>query len=46
MKQQVVLPPDIWWLLRVPVKPGESTPMNLALWWAWQWLTPHDEVVA
>ena len=36
-----VLPDDLWWLLRVDVKPGESTPFTCAMWWHWQWIVPR-----
>jgi hypothetical protein len=37
-----VLPPDPWWLLRVPVTEGGSTPYHLWLWWTWQWCVPKE----
>jgi hypothetical protein len=30
------LPADVFWLLRVPVKPGSCTPYHCWLLWAWQ----------
>jgi hypothetical protein len=37
-----VLPPDPWWLLRVQVDEGGSTPYHLWIWWAWQWCVPKE----
>jgi hypothetical protein len=36
-----VLPPDLYWLLRLDVKPGGATPFHCWMWWHWQWLVPR-----
>jgi hypothetical protein len=38
--KQFILPPDVFWLLRVPVAPGSSTPFHLWMWYHWQFTTP------
>lgn len=35
----VTLPADVFWLLRVPVKPGETMPFALWMWWHYQFQT-------
>ncbi len=36
------LPPDIWWLLRVPIAQGACTPFELWITWHYQWLIPRE----
>jgi hypothetical protein len=36
-----VLPDDPFWLLRIDVKPGGSTPLYCWMFWHWQWLVPR-----
>lgn len=38
-------PPDVWWLLRVPVKAGEPTPYHLFIAWYWQFFVKRREVL-
>lgn len=37
-----LLPADPWWLLRVPIAPGECIPFHLWMWWRFQFGTPQE----
>lgn len=34
-----VLPPDVFWPLRVPVPVGGATPLPVWFWWHYQFVT-------
>ncbi len=38
----IILPPDPFWLLRIPVAPGQQTPFHLFMLWAWQFSARPD----
>jgi hypothetical protein len=39
----IILPPDPYWLLRIPVALGECTPFTHMMLWAWQFQRTQGE---
>jgi hypothetical protein len=39
---KIILPPDPYWLLRLPIKQGECIPMVIWFWWHFQFRNPSE----